>query len=331
MIKWALDSSCLWPPSEVVREVRNKEKGATEDYIVQEKADWVSLAASYFHDKSGESLAQKKRRVRKEYKVAPRIASLDAIRVTNNALYAGTGVGMDAFYNAPELQDLEERFVETRRYDFNELPPPPKTLVLTGDEAPVQLCGWYFLRNKLELNIELVNDPFHRSFNDAKLAIRRAGFWGTFQGSLLHMNIAYGPWQNSSWFAQLCEEAGHISQRAGENDPVLLHFWDDLLLDDPTAMDICDNNNGRKHFLDTLLGREPFTTKGPKCSASRWWSWCEALCLRLLRDKACAQQAGDSGNNLVWGCGVSFQFGCPQTSEGSFRWAEAWPVGLGLS
>ena len=94
------------------------------------------------------------------------------------------------------------------------------------------------------------------------------------------MNIGYGPWMNSSWFAQMGEEAGHIACRAKEDDPVLMRLWDDIILDKRASSEsLCDSltgKGGREEFLKSLLIAKPFTEKGPKASCSRWWSWCES-------------------------------------------------------
>lgn len=265
---------------QVVRDGRSRDKDASEPCTVQEKNDWQTLAVEYFRTEPGENLTAKRRRVKSARVVAPRLASLDQARALQNALYAGTGEGLQQFENVATLDELEEKFPEDEVRAPADLPDAPRSMTISGDEDATQWSVFNFLLWKLCLCMWPLNDVFHRSYNDIKLAVRRAGLWSAYVHSIVYYNISYGPWQNCSWFHQMVDEAGVLSSRCGPSDPLLLKLWPEICLDRHFCGQGIDNSlvgaAARSKYLKDLFLEKPFVIKGPKCAVARFWSWHEA-------------------------------------------------------
>ena len=67
---------------------------------------------------------------------------------------------------------------------------PHRTLVLHMDEASVNLSAFCFLAFRKRLRVLFTRDPFHRAWNDAKLALSSTNqFWVTLLCRVV-MNVA---------------------------------------------------------------------------------------------------------------------------------------------
>lgn len=91
---------------------------------------------------------------------------------------------------------------------------------------------------------------FARSYNDVKLAIRRAGLWTCYRQSIVHLNIAYGPWQSAAWFHTLISEAVSAAELMSESDPLLRRLWP-YILQDQGIVELTDDVSGAeaRHVL----------------------------------------------------------------------------------
>eukprot|EP00974_Lingulodinium_polyedra_P023188 2238155-Lingulodinium_polyedra.AAC.1 len=63
-----------------------------------------------------------------------------------------------------------------------------------------------------------LRDPFHREWNDTKLALQRAGCWWAVLLTTVVYNMAYGPWESKSWFHKLQEGAQEYWAKATPGD-----------------------------------------------------------------------------------------------------------------
>ena len=108
--------------------------------------------------------------------------------------------------------------------------------------------------------------------------MRRAGLWSTYTQTLVHRNIAYGPWEHSAWFGLLVDEAASLAKLLKENDPLLVRVWP-LILQDRGEDGLADEESGataRCKFIAELTQSNTACVKGPKASTKRWWSWMKA-------------------------------------------------------
>eukprot|EP00974_Lingulodinium_polyedra_P021599 2085921-Lingulodinium_polyedra.AAC.1 len=68
-------------------------------------------------------------------------------------------------------------------------------------------------------------DPFHRCWNDCKLALQSTGLWWAVLLARVVFNLPYGPWDGSAWFEDLqtsAADAMHLIPPAG---PVWAHVY----------------------------------------------------------------------------------------------------------
>ncbi|CAE7240011.1 unnamed protein product [Symbiodinium sp. CCMP2592] len=142
-------------------------------------------------------------------------------------------------------------------------------IILCTDQESTQLAAVAFLRNKKNLWVEHVSDPAHRSHNDVALAMSGAGLLKFAQWCISLYNIRYGPWQKGTWSKKIQQTAQHMKDSMDPSDPVLLMFFEDILLDAGLPL---DNNTEetRRAWLQTLPELDCIRTKGTKASKSRF-------------------------------------------------------------
>lgn len=131
-----------------------------------DRDDWNAMAISFFR-KTGESLPDKRRRLKRERRTLPRLAALDVMRSLQAAIVNGLGVGFEVWDNSAQMPKLPE--------PYRPPPPPsdewcaevlslptPSLLVYCADQDAKQMCMWRFMREKLRLCFMGMRDPFHR-------------------------------------------------------------------------------------------------------------------------------------------------------------------------
>ena len=89
------DRVCLSfsPPvlNQVIRDARLRGKRPREGYSVREADDWATSAMQHFHSEPGQTLAQKRKRVKQCTVTLPRLTSLDSLLILQHAMYSATG------------------------------------------------------------------------------------------------------------------------------------------------------------------------------------------------------------------------------------------------
>ena len=125
-------------------------------------------------------------------------------------------------------------------------------------------------------------------------------------------NIKFGPWLKGGWFRQL-QETGEKLRQMQPNDPLLMHFWPEILKDRAFLLE--DSQEGRKLFLATLRSQQFLTSKGPKASLSKFNAFSEAH--RLLDEHWSSQAFVMTATCLLQGW-VSYadQLWCPEECIG---------------
>jgi hypothetical protein len=99
----------------------------------------------------------------------------------------------------------------------------PPLLVLNLDQHQVQTAALNYLIYKLQACVVLFEDPYHREWNDTKLAIRRSGMlWKTVLHLKAAWDINYAPASNPKhWFVQKAKAATRwIQQVSHDDDPL---------------------------------------------------------------------------------------------------------------
>lgn len=95
--------------SEVVRDLRDKESSAGQVFSGGELEQWKAQVNSLLEKPDPESVATKRRKLNRDLRSLPRIATLDFLRSVENQLVTSAGRTLKSFENA----------------QFLSIPPPP--------------------------------------------------------------------------------------------------------------------------------------------------------------------------------------------------------------
>ena len=171
----------------------------------------------------------------------PRLAALDLLRGLNNALRS-IGMSLASFMPGPWVA-------------------PQPVLTAVCDEGADNVAAAWFLSHHMGMRMICLRDPPHRQWNDARLALQHAGFWGTVLDLTVVWNSSYGPWSSSAWFKGLLEAATEMASTLQPGDPLLLWLGEHLRSESQQ---------------EALVDLTPFRTKGPRVSLSRWFSFFDA-------------------------------------------------------
>ena len=142
-------------------------------------------------------------------------------------------------------------------------------LIVCTDQEALQLAAVSYLRNKKGVFVEHVPDPAHRSHNDSSLALAAAGLMKFAVWSVSLYNLRFGPWRKGAWSRRVQETAEHIAANMTPSDPVLMHFFPEILADADLSPDM-NTAEQREAWLRDLPNMTCVRTKGPKASLSRF-------------------------------------------------------------
>ena len=140
-----------------------------------------------------------------------------------------------------------ECFLQGWRYTdgaFEHAPKPLNLLVLQQDEGSIGYAvTWYFLYH-LSLRCVCERDPLHREWNDAKNALQNCGAWGVVTAVQHCINVVFGPWSKSGWWAKLPQAAEEYFAVANHDDSLFLAMYERISRDmghaplEPTLTDV---------------------------------------------------------------------------------------------
>ena len=82
-------------------------------------------------------------------------------------------------------------------------------LVVFADECSAQVSLLQGLIYGAGLRMWFFNDPFHRIWNDIKLALQEAGLWADVYERLHCENLPCGPFKSASWWREMQEVMAH--------------------------------------------------------------------------------------------------------------------------
>eukprot|EP00971_Amphidinium_carterae_P352760 6492724-Amphidinium_carterae.1 len=275
----------------VVRDSRTKESTAGQLMSEEERQGWQRQVAAVLKHVPEEAPKAKKKRLDQAAWSQPRLATLDWLRAIESSMRWSTGKTFKCFALKDVLADAK---VENGAVFF---PQPsgqlttdlPSLLSLTTDQQSTQLCGVFFLQNKLGMAVTHLPDPCHLCWNDCTEALNHSGFMGAVMAAICVCNVAYGPFQKSAFSNDLRNAALDISTNLTPNDGLLLKLWGGICKDAMPSQPLDSSETGRQQWLADLATCQHSTTKGPKASISRWFSvmtsiryWDSKWHLRLL-------------------------------------------------
>eukprot|EP00438_Fugacium_kawagutii_P003708 Skav208248 [mRNA] locus=scaffold7893:752:5170:+ [translate_table: standard] len=147
-------------------------------------------------------------------------------------------------------------------------------LISISDQGPSNMAALNFLQFSAQaLLCVCIFDPFHRAWNDLKLACRRATAypWRTLLELTLVYNLAYGPFGSGSWFIkkQDCLR-DFLAQESASS-----HVFQDHLhlicreMGVPEPQTLAEQQD----FFNQLANLRSFSEKGPLVKLMRWFSY----------------------------------------------------------
>ena len=224
---------------------------------VLSKEEWTDLwqgrLTSFFNQAGGRGRGRSANKETGGTKQPERLATQNWLRDMSHSLES-IGWGWSCFARRSETAAAAAR---------------PLAMVLCTDQEATQLSAVYYLKFGRSLFVEHVNDPAHRSHNDVHLAMAASGLLTFGLMSFGLYNVRYGPWNKGTWFGKVQQTADEMSRSMSPSDPLLVHFFPDVLADEGRSQDENTVEN-RRSFLDGLPNRAFVRAKGSKASPSRF-------------------------------------------------------------
>lgn len=261
-----------------MRDFRAKESSQGIASTAEESQTSLTKAVDFLR-KQEEQPAAKRRRTTKTATQIPRLATLDWLRSMDRALEFNTGKNFKSFNSKEYLQD------SSVSADGMVMFPPtsglapglaPPVLIITSDQQSTQTCGLSYLKHRLGLCVEHIPDPYHMMWNATKEAVVNSSMAGSLQAAIAVCNVAYGPWQRSSFARDIQGAADELAADADSENPLLLFWWDRIEKDQRHGI-TDESKTAREIFLRELTNSPAGGIKGPKASSSRFFSVMDAL------------------------------------------------------
>ena len=142
------------------------------------------------------------------------------------------------------------------------------------DECSANLALHNYLSYELKMRVLSIRDVFHREWNETMLALKASGLWGTVLLTTVVYNLAYGPWDGSSWFVKMCEGTKDFVAKSSKGSLLFGHFYDRVCQDEGKSA--VGGQSVRLQRLQGLVLSLGFKAKGPRVAIRRWFSWVEA-------------------------------------------------------
>ena len=152
-------------------------------------------------------------------------------------------------------------------------------LVTITDQGPNNLAALNFLQYHPQQAILILPlfDPYHRGWNDIKLALKRSicGGWRTVLEYALVGNLNYGPFHSSTWHYKKKAKLQEFILSEGVSSPYWQKYLPKICQEQriPEPSSFVDSQN----LLEKVAALDSFATKGPLIKLMRWFSWFESM------------------------------------------------------
>ena len=176
---------------------------------------------------------------------------------TDHCLRESTGIGLK-HYQITELK---------RKTAWDTWP----LLSYAGDQGPVEIAGVNALQSYCSINVDVLGDPGHGVWNDAKLAFQQCGLWNHVNLMILTWNVPHGPWSEDQRYSQLKRHWRNIFDTCEqpEQSPLFMGLVHRIIFD----RNLKGDNRSLVHLIwEKCKGDEwnPFEKKGCKLSKNRF-------------------------------------------------------------
>ena len=188
-------------------------------------------------------------------------------------------------------------------YDLGSLP----CLVSISDQGPNITGASNFLQfSKGALLYHSVWDPFHRVWNDLKLAMKRskASAWRVVLELTLVANLNYGPFNSSTWHWRKKAQLENFMAVNDISNPTFQKYLH--LLCKERKMTEPSSHEDSQALFDSLASLDSYATKGPLIKLMRWFSWFESMTFysgelfatKIIMEDGIDVQDADSGKEI---------------------------------
>ncbi|CAL1147738.1 unnamed protein product, partial [Cladocopium goreaui] len=182
-------------------------------------------------------------------------------------------------------------------FDLGSLP----ALISISDQGPANTAALnYMLYSSRALLMWSLWDPYHRAWNDLKLALKRSvgGGWRAVLELTLVVNMNYGPFGSGSWFFKKKAKLHDFMATQSINSPA----WDNFqtLICQERRVPEPSNLEEAEAMFHQLVGMDSFNQKGPLVKLMRWFSFFESMAFyegELYSTKLILLHALDKGDN----------------------------------
>ena len=145
-------------------------------------------------------------------------------------------------------------------FDLGSLP----ALISISDQGPANTAALnYMLYSSRALLMWSLWDPYHRAWNDLKLALKRSvgGGWRAVLELTLVVNMNYGPFGSGSWFFKKKAKLHDFMATQSINSPA----WDNFqtLICQERRVPEPSNLEEAEAMFHQLVGMDSFNQKGP--------------------------------------------------------------------
>lgn len=255
-----------------MRDSRLRKKAPGTALSSSERASWKQAQATFMKRRAEASenmpaVASKRIKMADQ---AERLASWDWLLAVQNALTNSLHWGLEHFVNTQPERGFDDNLAEGEK-DIE------RVLVVTMDQEQKQWCAGWFLQRSLNLNIEFLNGPFHRRWNDLTNALCASGLYNVALMSLFINNVSYGPWQKGGFFNELVETGQELMCHLEADDDMLLRLWPAICRDHEWDQPAQCDRSAREEWIRRLPSERPFAVKGLKASPSRWFTIVRAI------------------------------------------------------
>ena len=150
-------------------------------------------------------------------------------------------------------------------------------LVSVSDQGPLNLAALNFLQfSPQALMIQALYDPFHRGWNDLKLALKRASFrgWRAVLELVVFLNVSYGPFGSGTWWYRKRSILESFLRDRSAQSPEWQAFQAEVCRERRQPEPDCAEDEQR--LFNSFSELSSFMTKGPYVKLMRWFSIFEA-------------------------------------------------------
>ena len=249
---------------------------ATKKVTEEDQDALADYQAVFFDDAAAErreagTQPQKRKRQSKGVPVnqeAPPVVRLQRksaamhITVLDKLLYSLLGVGLVVYVPAQNYFELAGKVL-------------PWCLVLHMDEASPGYAMFWFLALHLKIRIVFIRDPYHRQWNDTRLALTRTGVWWICLVTIVAFNMPFAPYGSGAFGEQLKEAFRVLLARSDFNNPTFRALY--ALICKDMGREALGTEAHMRMIFEIVTAEDHLLRKGTFIAQRRWFDWVAAV------------------------------------------------------